>query len=81
LDNERYNIIPSFIEKKNRKQQQKTKRLIALEINNKKNETCPPPYPSLQQKTKRLIALEINNKKMKLAHPPTPPFKKKIFTK
>jgi len=35
LNNERYNI-PSFIEKKNRKQQQKTKRLIALEINNKK---------------------------------------------
>ena len=46
LDNERYNI-PSFIEKKNRKQQQKTKRLIALEINNKKwNLPTPLPLPS-----------------------------------
>jgi hypothetical protein len=46
LDNERYNI-PSFSEKKNRKQQQKTKRLIALEINNKKMKLAPrTPLPT-----------------------------------
>lgn len=72
LDNERYNI-PSFIEKKNRKQQQKTKRLIALEINNKKwNLPTPLPLPSRKKYLLNSSSLAIYKAKKKLQPPLQP---------
>jgi len=73
LNNERYNI-PSFIEKKNRKQQQKTKRLIALEINNKKwNLPTPLPLPSGKKYLLNSSRLAIYKAKKKKIQPPLQP--------